>query len=233
MKIVACVTTYNEAGNIAELIKEIRALPLPIEVLVIDDNSPDGTFRIVEELGARDEHVHLLLRKENRGRGWAGIEGFKRALSMGADLILELDADFSHPPKFIPALIEKARDADVVIGSRYIAGGKDEARSLLRRVISAFARRYLSFVLGVRVKDPTSGFRVFTRPIMEKILPHLSARDPFIVTEMLFWSRKYGARMAEVPIEFLPRKSGESKLNASMLIMYLFRVLKLKLTLRQ
>lgn len=221
--------TYNEAGNIHQVINELLTLPLDMEVLVVDDNSPDGTARIVGDRAKTDKRVHLLLRTENRGRGWAGIEGFKKALEMGADCVVEMDADLSHPPRFIPDLFKKLSGYDIVIGSRYVAGGKDEARSRVRQIISAFARRYLALVLGVRLADPTSGFRLFTRQALEKILPNLQARDPFIVTEVVYFSRKAGLKVTEAPIEFLPRLSGESKLKASTLFKYLVRVWKLKL----
>ncbi|MHB9155465.1 MAG: polyprenol monophosphomannose synthase [Endomicrobiales bacterium] len=230
MEIMAMIPTYNEAGNIAQVIKEVLSLPLDVEVLVVDDFSPDGTYSVVEELARTEPRVHLLLRRENRGRGWAGIDGFRKALQMGARYVVEMDADLSHPPRYIPAFHKKAAESDIVIGSRYVSGGRDEARSLLRRSISAFARRYLAFVLGVQVADPTSGFRLFRREALDKILPHLRARDPFIVTEALYHARKHGLKVVEEPIEFMPRLSGESKLKAATLLKYFFRVWGLKIT---
>ena len=230
MNIIAVIPTYNESGNIREVIAEILSLPLDIEVLVVDDFSPDKTYEIVQALALKDKRIHLLLRKENRGRGWAGIDGFKKALEMGASLVLEMDGDLSHSPQFIPDFEKKAKDADIVIGSRYVEGGKDEKRSMLRQLISAFARNYLALVLGIRVKDPTSGFRMFKAEALKKIVSHLKARDPFIVTEVLFWAKKHDLKIAESPIEFMPRGTGESKLQATTLIKYLIRVWKLKLT---
>jgi dolichol-phosphate mannosyltransferase len=229
MQIVAMIPTYNEAGNIEPLVRNILALPLDIHVLVVDDSSPDGTAGIVERMAQTDPRVHLLLRRENRGRGWAGIDGFKKAMEMGARCILEMDADFSHSPRYIPAFAAALAGADAVIGSRYVSGGKDEDRSLLRRMISTFARKYLALVLGVKVADPTSGFRMFTREAVEKIVPHLKARDPFIVTEVMFYLKKNRMKIVEVPIEFFSREAGESKLRPTTLIAYLFRVWKLKL----
>ncbi len=228
MDIIAVIPTYNESGNIKEVIKQILALPLDIEVLVADDNSPDGTHAIVAEIAHSEPRVHLLLRTENRGRGWAGIDGFKKALEMGARTVVEMDGDLSHAPRFIPDFHKRIAAADIVIGSRYVAGGKDEARGIHRRVISLFARKYLAFVLGVKAQDPTSGFRMFTRAALEKIVPHLCARDPFIVTEVLYYARKHDLRIVEAPIEFMPRGEGESKLQAATLLKYLLRVWKLK-----
>lgn len=229
MKIIAMIPTYNEAGNIELVIHQLLSLPLDMHVLVVDDLSPDRTWEKVEALSKKDSRVHLLLRKENRGRGWAGIDGFKQAIQLGADLVVEMDGDLSHSPKFIPEFVKAAINADVVIGSRYVKGGKDEQRTLIRSAISGFARKYLSAVLGVKIQDPTSGFRMFTRTALEKIVPHLNARDPFIVTEVLYWCKKHGLKVVEVPIEFMARGTGESKLQPATLIKYLFRVWKLKL----
>lgn len=230
-KIVAMLPTYNEAGNIKQVVAELRALPLDLEVLVVDDNSPDGTHALVAEMTKTDPKVHLLLRTEDRGRGWAGIAGFIKALELGAAYVVEMDADLSHSPRFIPAFMEKIASCDIVLGSRYVSGGKDEARTFLRQAISGFARRYLALVLGVKAADPTSGFRMFRAEALVKILPHLKARDPFIVTEVLYYARKNGLKIAEVPIEFMSRLSGESKLQPATLIKYLFRVWRLKLSL--
>jgi dolichol-phosphate mannosyltransferase len=228
MDILAVIPTYNESGNIKQVVSEILALPLNIEVLVVDDLSPDGTYKIVEEMAESDKRVHLLLRKENRGRGWAGIDGFKKALEMGAKYIVEMDGDGSHAPKYIPAFVANAQDGGMVIGSRYVAGGKDESRTLLRRMISGFARRYLSFAIGVKIADPTSGFRLYEKSALQKITGSLSARDPFIVAEVLFYAKKNKIATKEVPIEFMPRIAGESKLQALTLLKYLFRALLLR-----
>jgi len=228
MKIIAVIPTYNEAGNIKNLVELILSLPLDIGVLVVDDFSPDGTYKIVEEMTKKNKKVSLLNRKENRGRGWAGIDGFKLALELGADLIVEMDGDMSHPPRCIPAFVKEIGDADIVIGSRYVEGGKDEQRTFVRSVISGFARGYLSLALGLKLYDPTSGFRMFKRSALEKIVPHLKSRDPFIVTEVLHYAKKYKMKIKEVPIEFMARGAGVSKLKPATLVKYLFRVWKLK-----
>jgi dolichol-phosphate mannosyltransferase len=229
MDILAVIPTYNESGNIKTVVSEILSLPLNIEVLVVDDFSPDGTYKIVEEMAQNDKRVHLLLRKENRGRGWAGIDGFKKAVEMGAKYVVEMDGDGSHSPRFITTLFANAGRSDIVIGSRYVPGGKDEARDIIRKSISGFARRYLSFVLGVKIQDPTSGFRLYESGALAKIVGKLSARDPFIVAEVLYYSKKAGLRLSEVPIEFMQRITGESKLKPATLIKYFFRVLALRL----
>jgi len=228
MNIVVMIPTFNEAGNIEKLINELLNLPLDLHVLVADDSSPDGTYKIVENLAAKAPRVHLLLRKENRGRGWAGIDGFRKAVEMNANFIVEMDGDLSHSPKFIVPFLEKVKVADIVSGSRYLKGGKDENRSLIRKLISYFARRYLSIVLGINLTDPTSGYRLFKKEALEKIIPFLRARDPFIVTEVFFYAKKMGLTVVEMPIEFFSRGMGVSKLKISTLLKYLLRVWQLK-----
>ena len=229
MKTIAMIPTYNEAGTIESLMRDIRSLPDNVGVLVVDDNSPDGTAAIVERIASMDPKVQVLLRRENRGRGWAGRDGFKKALDLGADYIIEMDGDGSHAPAHIHEMITAAKNADVVIGSRYCAGGSDEQRTLLRRVVSTLARTYLALVLGVKVGDPTSGFRLFKRAVIEAILPHLHARDPFTVTEVLYWVRRSKYVIKEVPIQFLSRGAGESKLKPWTLFIYLIKVVLLRL----
>ena len=224
------VPTYNEAGNIDALISGLCALPLDLHVLVVDDNSPDGTGKIVENISKGNNRVHLLNRVERRGRGWAGIDGFKKALELGAQYVVEMDGDMSHAPKYVFVLREALMTpgCDVSIGSRYVPGGRDEQRSLVRQLISNFARIYLSLALGVGLKDPTSGYRMYSRSALETILPCLTARDPFIVSEVLYFLKKNNLKIVEVPIEFMPRGTGESKLKPVTLIKYLLRVLKLR-----
>ena len=226
--IIAVIPTYNESGNIKQVVSEILDLPLSVEVLVVDDNSPDGTHKIVEDLSKNDSRVHLLLRKENRGRGWAGIDGFKKALEMGAKYIVEMDGDGSHSPRFIPTLFSNSQNTGIVIGSRYVLGGKDESRTFLRKMISGFARRYLSFVLGVKIADPTSGFRFYESNALRKFVEELSARDPFIVAEVIHCAKKHAITIKEIPIEFMPRIAGESKLKAITLFKYLLRAFLLR-----
>lgn len=230
MDTIAMIPTYNEATNISRLIDEILNCGIDIEVLVVDDMSPDGTYKIVEEIAKTNPKVHLLLRKENRGRGYAGKDGFKKALELGAKHIVEMDGDGSHSPQYIPGFRETINSCDIVIGSRYIKGGKDEERTLLRQVVSNLSRKYLSFFLGVKIQDPTSGFRMFKREALETFVDKLQASDPFIVSEVLYHIKKNDLTVKEYPIEFLSRLSGESKLKPWTLIKYLFKVLKLRIT---
>jgi len=229
MKTIAMIPTYNEASNAAQIISSVLNCGADVDVLIVDDMSPDGTYKIVEDVARTNSKVHLLLRKENRGRGYAGKDGFKKALEMGADFIVEMDGDGSHDPKYIPAFLEKIKNCDAVIGSRFISGGKDEERGFLRHAVSNFSRIYLSFVLGVKIKDPTSGYRMFKREVLASFVDKLKAGDPFIVTEVLYCLKKNNFKIEEYPIEFLSRFSGESKLRPLTLVKYLFKVLKLKI----
>ena len=150
---------------------------------------------------------------------------------MGANFIVEMDADGSHSPKYLPGFRKTIENCDAVIGSRYINGGKDEERTFLRQIVSEFSRRYLSFILGVKVKDPTSGYRMFKKEVLQSFASKLTANDPFIVSEVLYYLRKNNFKISEYPIEFLSRISGQSKLRPWTLIKYLFKVLKLRLSI--
>lgn len=217
MRILATLPTYNESLNIRPLMAEILALGPEYEVLVIDDNSPDGTWRIVQELAADNPRIHLLHRTTEKGRGTAGLAGFRWARDHGADVVVEMDADFSHQPRFIPSLVEPVRagQADVVVGSRLIAGGGEVGRPLSRRLITLAANTYIRLLLRLPIRDTTSGFRVFSRRALE-LLPWetMSARGPEIVQEVLLEARRARLKFAELPILFEERRAGQSTFNA-------------------
>jgi len=227
-RVIAVVPTYNEAENIEELIRKLRALD--VEVLVVDDRSPDGTWQIVERMSGEDAEVHLLVRDENRGRGFAGREGFIKALEMGADMIVEMDADFSHRPEDLPRLLEAASKYDVVLGSRLVPGGEDVGRGWFRRVLTKLSCAYARAVLGIGVRDVNSGYRVFTREAMKKIDPYrLRSAGPAIVHESLYYAHKAGLNIGEVPIRFVERARGESNLGMKRLLESALRNLKLRI----
>lgn len=230
-KLVVFIPTYNERDNISWLIRSIFAscdTVISTEVLVVDDNSPDGTADIVKDIAESDTRVHILVRKDSKGRGSAGIAGFKYALQFSPDYILEMDGDGSHSPENIPMLLEGIKFADVVIGSRYVSGGMDTERSLLRRILSNISRWYIKLVLGLPVSDPTSGFRLFRREVLEKIIPLLRAKDQFIVTEVLYRCLENNFCIKEIPIKFYQRKYGKTKLTLRVLVKYLFNTWRLK-----
>ena len=228
MKTVVMLPTYNEKENIEKIIEEILKQDKSIEVLVVDDDSPDGTWKIVQEICKKDKRVHLFLRKKNKGRGFAGREGFKKCIEMDADFIVEMDADFSHNPEYIPKMLEKAKENDIVLGSRFVNGGKDIDRGVNRRLLSKLGKFYISALLGIKQEDPTSGYRCFSKKAMLEIEPqNLQSEDPFIVTEVLYRATKKKLKICEIPIIFEDRKLGSSKLGASILSRYFINVIRL------
>jgi dolichol-phosphate mannosyltransferase len=232
-KVVVTIPTYNERENIGRLIQEILALPIKEDllVLVVDDNSPDGTAEAVEELGCRDPRVHLLLRREKRGRGLAGIAGFREALRMGADLIVEMDGDGSHQPAHMPSLLEAAGGLDVVLGSRFVEGGKDADRSFRRRLVTFLVGHFIRRLFSVPVSDVSSGFRVFRRQALEAVgLESLTSTGPSIVLEILYRAHRLGLRIGEVPIVFVDRLKGKTKLTGWTLWRTLLMALRIRRT---
>jgi dolichol-phosphate mannosyltransferase len=230
-KVVVMIPTFNEAENIARLAREILALdaPFDLHVLVADDDSPDGTWRIVQKMAARDRRVHLLRRMKRRGRGAGGIDGFKAALARGADLVVEMDGDFSHRPAHIPALLEAAGRYDLVLGSRFVPGGRDADRGLPRRVITWMVRRFIRRLFGLRVQDVSSGFRVFRRRLLEALdLDDLISTGPSVVLETLYKAHLLGFNLGEVPIVFVDRVRGRTKLDLLTLFETLIMALKFK-----
>jgi dolichol-phosphate mannosyltransferase len=215
VRTVVVVPTYNERDNIGDLVETLIGLPdLDLHVLVVDDDSPDGTPRVVEERFRGDHRVHLLLRRDGRGRGRAGRAGFLRSLELGADAVVEMDADFSHDPHDVPRLVAELAHADVIVGSRRVDGGGAEGRSRRRRWLTRAAHAFIRSILGVPVLDCTSGFRCFTRGALERIDPRtLLCRGPAIVEEVLFKARRRSLRIREVPITFRDRTRGRSKLR--------------------
>jgi dolichol-phosphate mannosyltransferase len=236
-RIVVTLPTYNEAENISLLITDILGLDPEYEVLVIDDNSPDKTWEIVAKIAEKDPRVHLLHRTHERGRGTAGLAGFLWARAKNQtkssephyEAIVEMDADFSHHPRFIPSLLEPVlqKRADLVVGSRLIPGGGEIGRGFHRKIITWLANAYIRFFLRLPLRDCTSGFRVFSARAIE-VLPFETMRvtGPEIVQEILIEARRRGLVMAERPILFEERRYGQSTFNARIMVRSLFFVLK-------
>ena len=231
MKPYIMIPTYNEKENIANLINEILKLKIKnMHIVVADDSSPDGTWKIVQGISKKQKNVHLLLRKKDRGRGSAGRDGFIYCLKNKADIIVEMDADFSHNPEYIPIMLKEIKNYDIILGSRQVNEGKDVGRSLLRRMITRLANLYIRVMLGLRVRDCNSGFRCFKSGILKKIEPEkLESKGPSIVQEVLFKAHLKKARIVEIPIVFINRKKGVSKLGIKQLMLAYVMVLKLKL----
>jgi dolichol-phosphate mannosyltransferase len=218
--------TYEEATNVGRLVDEARAkLPADAHVLIVDDNSADGTGRIAAELAEREEAIHFLHRQAKEGLGPAYIAGFHHALAEGAGLIVEMDADFSHEPAYLPRLLEAARRADVVIGSRYVAGGGVSDWGTVRRAISRGGSTYARLALGVDVRDLTGGFKCFRREVLEAIdLDAVRSRGYAFQVEVTYRAIQLGFNVVEVPIVFRDRQAGSSKMSRSIVLEAIWRV---------
>jgi len=218
-KLMVVVPTYNEANNLSTLVGELLALGLPgLEVLVVDDNSPDGTGQIADDLAQRHPgRVHVLHRAEKEGLGMAYRAGFRYALDEGADYIVQMDADFSHSPRYILDFAELIQEYDVVIGSRYVSGGRlDEQWGWGRYFLSWWANSvYTRLILGLKVKDATAGFKCWRRATLEGIgLERVRSNGYVFQVEMAYLTEKLGYRFFEIPIYFEDRRIGRSKMTA-------------------
>jgi dolichol-phosphate mannosyltransferase len=218
--------TYNEAGNIEAFVEAVLPkLPPTARVLVVDDNSPDGTGEIADRLAAQHEAVTVLHRPHKEGLGPAYIAGFRRALGEGAGLVLEMDSDFSHDPAYLPRLLEAGGRADLAIGSRYVSGGGVGDWSALRKAISRGGSAYARLVLGVRVRDLTGGFKCFRREVLEAIdLDSIRSRGYAFQVEMTYRAIQRGFEVVEVPIVFRDRRAGTSKMDRSIVAEAAWRV---------
>jgi dolichol-phosphate mannosyltransferase len=228
--------TYNEAGNLESLVAQSLAqLPDDAHMLVVDDASPDGTGAIADRLAAEHpDRVEVLHRTGQRGLGPAYIAGFRRALSGGAGLVLEMDADFSHDPADIPRLLAAAEDADLVIGSRYVPGGGVSDWGPVRRVLSRGGSIYSRLVLGVEVNDLTGGFKCFRREVLEAIdLDSVEVRGYAFQVEMTYRAIQLGFKVVEVPIVFRDRRAGESKMDGAIVAEAIAAVPRLRFGARQ
>ncbi len=225
------IPTYNESENIKELIDAILKLKINnLHIIVVDDNSPDGTWQIVQNISKKHKNVHLLLRKKDKGRGLAGRDGFIYCLEHGADAVVEMDADFAHDPKYIPSMLKELKNADLVLGSRRVQGAKEIGRSWFRKFVTFGANLYITMMLGIKVKDCNSGFRCFKRKVLERINVYsLESKGPSIVQEVLFKAHLKGFKIREIPITFVNRTKGSSKLGIPQLAAGYFMVLKLKI----
>jgi dolichol-phosphate mannosyltransferase len=207
--------TYDEVENIEAIVEAVLAkLPASARVLVVDDNSPDGTGAIAERIAAAEGRVDVLRRPRKEGLGPAYVAGFRRALDGGAGLVLEMDSDFSHDPAYLPRLLDAAQRADVVIGSRYVPGGGVSDWSRLRRAISRGGSAYARLALGVGVRDLTGGFKCFRREVLEAIdLDAVGSRGYAFQVELTYRAIQLGFDVVEMPIVFRDRRAGESKMG--------------------
>jgi dolichol-phosphate mannosyltransferase len=211
---VICLPTYDERENLAPIVAAIHAAAPGVDVLVIDDASPDGTGELADQLAARDPRVHVLHRAGKEGLGRAYLAGFAWALARRYALVLEMDADFSHDPRHLPALLDAASRADVVLGSRYVPGGRTIDWGLGRKLVSRGGSLYARMVLGVGVRDLTGGFKCFRREVLEAIdLPTVASAGYAFQIELTYRALLRGFRVVEVPIVFGDRRVGQSKMS--------------------
>lgn len=231
MKPIVVIPTYNERENVAAMAAAVlENLPSGGRLLFLDDNSPDGTGAIIDDLCARDPRIAVLHRVKKEGLGRAYVAGFARALALGATHVVEMDCDFSHDPKDIPRMLAAVADADVVVGSRYVKGGRCVGWPFRRWFVSFFGGRFIRFVLGVPVQDPTGGFKCFTRAALER-LGDFSAIRSFgysFQMEMNWRMAQMGLRLKEIPITFTERRAGTSKISGSIAAETLKMVFKLR-----
>lgn len=231
-RVVVTIPTYNEKENIAKLIQEILGLRLEgydLSILVVDDNSPDGTAGVASRIAETESRVRVLVRTKRRGRGAAGIDGFKEALALRPDLVMEMDGDLSHQPNFIPSILGACGRYDIVLGSRFVPGGRDTDRNFARKLLTYLVRRFLRSQFHFSVEDVTSGFRCFKGPVLDKIdLDDLISVGPSIILEILYKASLLGLTIGEVPITFIDRKKGKTKLSFLTLVETLIMVQKFK-----
>jgi dolichol-phosphate mannosyltransferase len=230
-----CLPTYDERENLEPMVRALGEVLGPDDrVLVIDDSSPDGTGEIADRLAAELDWVDVLHRPRKEGLGRAYLDGFRRALADGAELVLEMDCDFSHDPKDVQRLIAAAEGADLVLGSRYLAGGGTENWGLVRRAISRWGSLYAQVLLGLRVRDLTGGFKCYRRRVLETIeLDAIRSRGYAFQIETTYRAVRAGFRVVEIPIRFTDREVGGSKMSRSIVLEAIWKVPAMRLASRR
>jgi len=226
VRTIVCLPTYNERENLEPMLRALGAvLPEGGRVLVVDDSSPDGTGELADELAVELGFVDVLHRPRKEGLGPAYLAAFRHALAASAELILEIDCDFSHDPKDVPRLLAAADDADLVLGSRYVAGGSVENWGALRRFVSWGGSLYARAVLGVGVRDLTGGFKCYRRAVLEAIdLDRISSAGYAFQIETTYRALRAGFRVVEIPITFADREAGASKMSKRIFLEAVWKV---------
>jgi len=231
VRATVCLPTYDERENLEPMVRALSAvLPEDARVLVIDDNSPDGTGELADALAAEHGFVDVLHRPQKEGLGPAYIAGFRRALADGAELVLEMDCDFSHDPRVVPRLIAAAENTDVVLGSRYTEGGHVENWGAVRRFVSLGGSLYARVLLGVHVRDLTGGFKCYRRAVLEAIdLDAVASAGYAFQIETTYRALRAGFRVTEIPITFADREAGSSKMTKRIFLEAVWKVPALRL----
>ena len=229
MKTTVIVPTYNERENLADLVRQILELDIGAHVIVVDDNSPDGTGDLADDLAARDARVSAVHRPAKLGLGTAYIAGFKQALAYGADQMVTMDADFSHNPRYIPALVSLTEQHDLGVGSRYVPGGGVTADwGIHRKFLSWGANRFARLMLGLKAHDCTAGFRCYRREVLQSIdLDRIFSNGYSFLIEMLYKCQRTGYSVGETPITFENRYHGSSKISQTEIFKAMYTVLRL------
>ncbi|CAN5147119.1 polyprenol monophosphomannose synthase [soil metagenome] len=224
-RVVAVIPTYNESENLRWIVERVRAAVPAVDVIVVDDGSPDGTGDIADQLAVEDPQVSVVHRSEKAGLGAAYLHGFAVALERGYDVVGEMDADGSHRPEQLPQLLAALQDADLVIGSRWVRGGSVVNWPLSRKALSVGGNLYARAVLGISVRDVTAGYRLFRRSTLEVIdLADVESSGYCFQADLAWRTAKAGLRIVEVPIEFVERVRGESKMNRGVATESLWRI---------
>jgi dolichol-phosphate mannosyltransferase len=227
MKTLIIIPTYNEKDNLSPLLKEIFSYAPETDILIVDDHSPDGTGELADEIHKQNAQVNVLHRPDKQGLGTAYIAGFKYAIDHGYDAAFEMDADFSHDPRYLPDFLKAIEDADLVIGSRYIPGGDTPNWSLLRRFISGGGNIFARFMLGIPVHDCTAGYRCYRRKVLEDIdLDTVQSQGYAFQIELVYRVMRHGFKIEETPIVFMDRRVGKSKMSRKIVIEGFTYVLK-------
>lgn len=230
MKTLVIIPTYNEIHNIQKLLPDLLEIYPALDVLIVDDNSPDGTANYVQQWSEVDPSVKLLKREKKMGLGTAYVVGFKFALANGYEAVIQMDADYSHDPKEIERFLDNIKNYDLVIGSRYIYGVRVINWPLRRLLLSSFANLYTRIITGMPVKDGTSGFKCFRREVLESFdLDAIHSNGYSFQIEMSFKAWKKGFRLTEIPITFVDRVQGASKMSKKIVYEAVFMVWKLRL----
>lgn len=228
-KALVIIPTYNESDNITHIIPEVLKQDEIIDILIVDDNSPDGTANLVKDMQKEEDRIHLIEREGKLGLGSAYIRGFQFALDKGYDYIFEMDADFSHNPQDLTSFLVAIKQADLVIGSRYCKGINVVNWPFKRLLLSFFAAKYVRLITGMPIHDPTGGFKCFRRRVLEEIdLDKIMADGYSFQIEMNYKAWKKGFKIVEIPIVFVERRSGESKMSKAIVREAIFVVWKLR-----
>ena len=229
MKTLIIIPTYNELENLRPILEKIFSFAPETDVLIVDDNSPDGTGQLADEVAQENPHVHVLHRAGKLGLGTAYIAGFKYAIAHDYDAAFEMDADFSHDPRYLPDFLKAIEHADLVIGSRYVPGGDTPNWSFTRRMISGCGNVFARFMLGIPVHDCTAGYRCYRREVLESIdLDTIQSQGYAFQVELAYRVMRQGFKIVETPIIFMDRRVGKSKMSRAIVLEAFTYVLRTK-----